>query len=652
MKAWLRIDADIRTSEMGATTCEYFNRLFESYPLNREGLQKSCAVAYMTLRQYKRRGCSDPDDATIKLAGDITRTAEKATFLMLRPTALYVDKMDIGEEGNVEGLVENVIGGEAGVNKPKLEPLFNSYAHLSDFMYQLVSSAPFSLYHRILADEGLTPIKWRNFLDIVVAASIRVQYLSADTIICVFVDELNTAGCLGMVTEAFLSHSIDGVPLPRNIFFVGAINPLRGSSAPPGIMDFTKSEIGKSDDEDDDDYLSRAPYIVRPLSPSMESLKVWYPNLDEEAEKSFIFEFLKLHLSVSRPDFINSRTWDDAIAVFIKVAAAAIARAQGLVRSYQVPRVFMSIRNLIRCSHLLSWLINFNVPTNRGIDGVAFDQRNIFLPFKEALSARSIEDRMRHALVMAITVTYWFQLPSQGHILAGKATEDLRARFIRDMSKDYDREQRSTWKEMRSLTSHASVPGGVATEEDWRSIITASLTHLFSHAEIPLGIAHTTALKENFYCVVLASMNKIPLLITGPPGCGKTLSFLLACDALKGNCPLHSIAFQHLPKAKKITYQCSVASTGTEIAAVCSGAHIKQEHLDSQSPNRNICLLGIDEAGLTPENRQALKSLHDFLDMREIGTVMMSNSTLDAAKTSRTIQLLQTQVYNFCNAHL
>jgi hypothetical protein len=39
-----------------------------------------------------------------------------------------------------------------------------------------------------------------------------------------------------------------------------------------------------------------------------------------------------------------------------------------------------------------------------------------------------------------------------------------------------------------------------------------------------------------------------------------------------------------------------------------------------------------------------LKSLHDFLDMREIGTVMMSNSTLDAAKTSRTIQLLQTQV--------
>ena len=512
-------------------------------------------------------------------------------------------------------------------------------------MHQLVSSAPFSLYHRILADEGLTPIKWRNFLDIVVTASIRVQHLSADTIICVFVDELNTAGCLGMVTEAFLSHSIDGVPLPSNIFFVGAINPLRGSSAPPGIMDFTKSEIGKSDDEDDNDYLSKAPYIVRPLSPSMESLKVWYPNLDERAEKSFIFEYLKLHLSVLKPNFINSRQWDIAIAEFINVAAAAIANAQELVRSYQVPRVFMSIRNLIRCSHLLFWLINFNVPTNRGNDGVAFDQLNIFLPpLKDSLSPHLIEDRMRHALVMAITVTYWFQLPSQGHMLAGKATEDLRERFVRDMSKNYDREQRSRWKETKGLTSNASVTGCIASEEGWKSIITDSLTHFFSLAYIPPGIAHTTALKENFYCVVLSSMNKIPLLITGPPGCGKTLSFLLACDALKGNCPSHSVAFQHLPMAKKITYQCSVASTGTEIAAVCSGAHIKQEHLELQSPKRSICMLGIDEAGLTPENRQALKSLHDYLDMREIGTVMMSNSTLDAAKTSRTIQLLQTQV--------
>ena len=115
MKAWLRIDADIRTSEMGAAACEYFNRLFESYPLNREGLQKSRAAAYTSLRQYKRRGCTDPEDATIKLAADITCTAEKATFLMLRPAARYIDKMDIDEEDN-----ENVNGSEADIKSKQI----------------------------------------------------------------------------------------------------------------------------------------------------------------------------------------------------------------------------------------------------------------------------------------------------------------------------------------------------------------------------------------------------------------------------------------------------------------------------------------------------------------------------------------------------
>lgn len=104
------------------------------------------------------------------------------------------------------------------------------------------------------------------------------------------------------------------------------------------------------------------------------------------------------------------------------------------------------------------------------------------------------------------------------------------------------------------------------------------------------------------------------------------------------------MAFQHLKKVKKITYQCSISSTGLELAAVYKDAYTKQEHLETQQKEKHACLLGIDETGLIPENRQALKSLHDFLDERKVGTVMMSNLTLDAAKTSRTIQLLQTQV--------
>ena len=89
--------------------------------------------------------------------------------------------------------------------------------------------------------------------------------------------------------------------------------------------------------------------------------------------------------------------------------------------------------------------------------------------------------------------------------------------------------------------------------------------------------------------------------------------------------------------------QCSSSSSGPEIAAKYSDAITLQKNYDRSDRGTRLVVLGFDEAGLVPENRQALKSLHDVLDERSVGTVMMSNTTLDAAKTSRTIQVLQSQ---------
>jgi hypothetical protein len=121
------------------------------------------------------------------------------------------------------------------------------------------------------------------------------------------------------------------------------------------------------------------------------------------------------------------------------------------------------------------------------------------------------------------------------------------------------------------------------------------------------------------------------------------LSFNLACENLRGPCHQHSVVFQNLKKAAKFMYQCSATSTGPELVAKFQDAYIQQIDLEVRQPGKHICIVGVDEAGLVPENRQALKSLHDNLDERVVSSTMMSNSTLDAAKTSRMLQLLQTQ---------
>jgi hypothetical protein len=83
---------------------------------------------------------------------------------------------------------------------------------------------------------------------------------------------------------------------------------------------------------------------------------------------------------------------------------------------------------------------------------------------------------------------------------------------------------------------------------------------LFSNSNIPTGIAPTAAILENLFAVVCCCEAKIPLVIKGPPGCSKTLSFTIAADNMKG--PGSSRPFyQLLHQISTFRYQCSVYST-------------------------------------------------------------------------------------------
>jgi hypothetical protein len=70
---------------------------------------------------------------------------------------------------------------------------------------------------------------------------------------------------------------------------------------------------------------------------------------------------------------------------------------------------------------------------------------------------------------------------------------------------------------------------------DFLKLPNLELDYLINNLEIPAGIAKNLALKEiifsSFYCIV----NKIPLIICGKPGKGKTLSIQLLNKSMRGN---------------------------------------------------------------------------------------------------------------------
>lgn len=410
------------------------------------------------------------------------------------------------DEGGDEGDDEEVENEENSTLERVSDLLFGKLELAKEYFTLILNHKPRSLFYRILADERVTPAKWKSFVEDVEQVSKEVRRLYENATIVVFVDELNTAGCLGMVIETFMSHSLNGRPLPKNIFFVGAINPHRAASTEERkkIVDYSK--VGGSREEDETvDYLYFAPYIVKQLSPSANRLLNDFPNLSIQEEKRFLEEFIAIHLQITPPSpaDIDEDVWTVIRADLCRNAVDLIIRAQAAVRRFELPRLYMSIRHLIRATHIFKSLVDhsFYIPTviHRGTTD-AVDKKRIFLPAND--DGLVYNDPMEYiqriweeALYVTVAITYMFQLPGTGHIVK-QNIKNFRAQLLLDIFPYYADEEIRKFKE----------------------VVGKSLDHFVSYAKIPKGLALTDALKENFYTIALCTMNKFAVLISGPPG--------------------------------------------------------------------------------------------------------------------------------------
>ena len=136
---------------------------------------------------------------------------------------------------------------------------------------------------------------------------------------------------------------------------------------------------------------------------------------------------------------------------------------------------------------------------------------------------------------------------------------------------------------------------------------------------LPPRIARTVALRENIYAIVVCTMNKIPLIIVGPPGSSKTLSFKIAVSNLQGSVS-KADAFRNEKVFKMLDpyiYQCSRHSTSTEIDMVFKRAIDRQKTLKEAGIDCCSVVL-LDEADLPEEKHESLKAMHYNLDNRKV----------------------------------
>ena len=156
------------------------------------------------------------------------------------------------------------------------------------------------------------------------------------------------------------------------------------------------------------------------------------------------------------------------------------------------------------------------------------------------------------------------------------------------------------------------------------------------------GIALNRALRENLFTCFICIDNNIPLIIVGKPGTGKSLSFQILYNTLKGEYSEKPM-FKEKGKLYRYYYQGSETSTAEGIEKLFEKA------INSQEKNKGkniISLVFFDEMGLAERSsNNPLKVIHYLLERdgndkkQSVPFLGISNWKLDAAKINRALSL-------------
>ena len=326
-----------------------------------------------------------------------------------------------------------------------------------------------------------------------------------------------------------------------------------------------------------DETWIRSSYFVRELHPTLDFLKWDYGALDEYQERDYIHAKLRL----IEQEMSNSK---------LASLAELIVSSQNHMRAFayeQLHSLGVQEREAARCSR--------SSVSQRDIQRV-FTFYEWFLTIQNKFKPHGPdEDYHRSAMMLALALVYYMRLD---------------AKYRNKLSDIMDRS---------SLLS-----GGMSFVEN----LEREINWYIDQMDIPRGIAKTLALKENVFANIVCTMTHTPLIIVGPPGCSKTLSFNLVTANLRGQESKMKLfrdttLFQSLDPHY---YQCSRRTTSNEVHTVFLRA-INRQRTYAKVPLPVYCVVFMDEAGLPEESLESLKVLHYHLDRKEVSFVYAQASS-------------------------
>ena len=442
----------------------------------------------------------------------------------------------------------------------------------------------------------------------------------------IFLDEINTCNSLGLITEIMCNHTYLGKKINPNFVFLAACNPYRVLTKKMRQSGLVYYNLKEKN------KLNNLVYTVNPLPHSLLNFIFDFGSLQEDDEKKYIQNTIISILEKIKKEKIIGNISDNDLIEIRKDIVNSIVICHNFIRE-KYDKSAVSMREIRRFGIFLEYFIQ-NIDQEKKL---------------------SIMRKMKSSLNMTLYLCYYLRLNDKKY---REELADRLNRFFKDKFLFFPE------KEVEKLTELMSVEKGK-------------------------GIALNRALKENLFTCFTCIVNTVPLIIVGKPGTGKSLSFQILYNTLKGVFSDKEF-FKKYGKIYRYYYQGSETSTAKGIKKVFKKAlnaknkiknkkkkdeenkdenkieenkneeikdenrkegdkkeekkeAVKENQKIEEDKNKNIYLVFFDEMGLAERSsNNPLKVTHYLLEKDTADSVPflgISNWRLDAAKINRALNL-------------
>ena len=445
-----------------------------------------------------------------------------------------------------------------------------------------------------------------------------------DKEIWAFFDEINTCLSLSLLTEIFINRTYNGETLSENIRLIGACNPYRKRKA-------NTEKCGLSRDEDNENELV---YLVQPIPQSLLYYVFSFGSINEEDEKKYIYSIIE-KLFTKDEKYLHEATRE------------AIFECHKFLRETFDPSV-VSLREISRFSKCVEFFQNYFIFKNEYENEIK-ENKNQKINNKES-EAKIYKIK---SIICSIYLCYYIRLIDEEKrsnfnsrlreiLLKLVNVEETENAKKDDETKDEEKKgnliDQINYKQLKDDLKEEAIfqfSDFLKIEEDF----------LLDKIELDKGIGKNNLLKENTFLLFLAVITKIPLIIVGKPGTGKTLSAQLVYKSMRGKYSKNTF-FRKFPQLIQTYFQGSESTLPEDLEKLFDIAGNKLQFYKKNMKNDKlpISMILFDEMGLAEKSEtNPLKVLHSKLEYagqeEGVSFIGISNYSLDAAKINRALNL-------------